>query len=495
LPEVPSGSKKRAADGTPLAVAKKPKVAKAEQLECSIGVCTTGKKTYFTCKSCNASTCLSCFATGMTEHKMDIQCPSCNANIPESTWRWVFPPHYVNSIIRKRTGFKLVEFYDANRGLFQDNAAAEKDARALRTHRDTLRLQAQAKRAQMKVLRDELAIIDNLSYEASKSIRIKESRRDARPQGQPHAAAAAASEPERVTIVRQVGCFTANCRAFLDGSGHCNICGLTYCLTCQSLEHRDAPCNSDTLATLTLIAAEYKPCPNPACGVPIKRVSGCPQMFCLLCHTFFDENTRKIVTGGVLHNPDFFALLNRGGVLRGTAPTIAAAEGDGCGMPNFQNLRRQFPELAQCNGMVNFIQSINHLVATRANDADIETQQRIKIQGMLIDSILSEKAKTDGRQVLTAYPEEAYRSDLVRCCKASQYAKDLNSLLATTCTAGIDLIRSLQGGGAFAEVYEQVKHLAELTNEEIVKLAEFYQYTPKGRFILNPGNIDYLSFE
>jgi hypothetical protein len=481
---------------------KKPKTAqpekpekpeKTEKLECSIGVCTTGRKTYFTCPDCGGSTCLSCFAIGMKEHNMNIECPSCKVDIPASKWRWLFPPHFVNTIVRKRDGYNLVQHYDANRSLFQDRAAAEMQARGLRVKHNAITAKQRALRLQMAELKKQQHALNEEANPLSVEIYRLEQIRD----GRIRTPGAAAAAPQRVQIVRETPCLTADCRAFLDRAGHCNICTHTYCLTCQCRDHGDAPCNSDTISTLALIRAEYKPCPNPACGVPIKRVSGCSQMFCVLCHTFFDENTREISKGRA-HNPEFFDLIQRGGILRGTTHGVEGAGGvEGCGMPNFQTLRRLFPELETCDGMCNFIRAVNHLVEINREDTRIDREQEGKIQKMLIDSILSEKAKTEGGyQVVTPYLEPLYRSDLVRCCKASQYAKDWNSLLLTTCNAGIDLIRSLQTRGreAFADVYAQVQELVTLTNGEITKLADFYENKPKGQFNMDIGSKKYLEY-
>jgi hypothetical protein len=43
----------------------------------------------------------------------------------------------------------------------------------------------------------------------------------------------------------------------------------------------------------------------PTCSVPIHRIEGCSQMYCIKCHTAFDWNTGKI-DKGYIHNPEYF---------------------------------------------------------------------------------------------------------------------------------------------------------------------------------------------
>lgn len=108
---------------------------------------------------------------------------------------------------------------------------------------------------------------------------------------------------------RTIKCPTEDCRGYIPISrtGTCELCMFAVCRTC-GLQKRDDThaCTADDIATYTLLKESCKQCPK--CGTLIERVSGCSQMFCISCHSAFDWNTLKLLTGPV-HNPHYFEFL------------------------------------------------------------------------------------------------------------------------------------------------------------------------------------------
>jgi hypothetical protein len=74
---------------------------------------------------------------------------------------------------------------------------------------------------------------------------------------------------------------------------------------------RDAPheCNPETVATVSLLANDTKPCPS--CRTGIFKINGCDQMWCTQCHTAFNWRTGRIESN--VHNPHYFEWLRRNG--------------------------------------------------------------------------------------------------------------------------------------------------------------------------------------
>jgi hypothetical protein len=102
------------------------------------------------------------------------------------------------------------------------------------------------------------------------------------------------------------------CRGFIRISvtGACDTCTYVMCRSCGEDKLDDAhACDANVALTWAKLREDYKQCPK--CGISIDRVSGCSQMFCTECHTGFDWNTGRVVTGPI-HNPHYFEFLRTG---------------------------------------------------------------------------------------------------------------------------------------------------------------------------------------
>ena len=101
-------------------------------------------------------------------------------------------------------------------------------------------------------------------------------------------------------------CLATDCRGFLSKSYKCGTCDKFFCAECHEQKKTrvdgEHVCNEDAKATIALIKRDSKPCPK--CSIPIEKVSGCSQMWCVNCHTTFDWNTMRIETG-YIHNPEY----------------------------------------------------------------------------------------------------------------------------------------------------------------------------------------------
>lgn len=108
-------------------------------------------------------------------------------------------------------------------------------------------------------------------------------------------------------------CPDANCRGFLSTQWKCGVCEKWACSSCHEIKGftRDVEhtCNPDTVATVSLLANDTRPCPN--CREGIFKIDGCDQMWCTKCHTAFNWRTGRIEA--TVHNPHYFEWLRRNG--------------------------------------------------------------------------------------------------------------------------------------------------------------------------------------
>jgi hypothetical protein len=118
-------------------------------------------------------------------------------------------------------------------------------------------------------------------------------------------------EPKKTKLIRK--CPVTDCKGFLNKQWNCQLCTNTICRSCNEVKSQDHQCDPETVETVKLIRKDTKPCPT--CGTLIFRASGCPQMWCVECHTTFDWNTGNIETG-VIHNPHYYEYHRRNGTLQ-----------------------------------------------------------------------------------------------------------------------------------------------------------------------------------
>lgn len=119
-------------------------------------------------------------------------------------------------------------------------------------------------------------------------------------------------------------CPEQDCKGYLDTKSMCGICQKKACCHCKQSKH-EGDCNPDTLKTVQLLARDTKQCPK--CMVPIHKISGCSQMFCLHCHTAFDWRSGKIATGAI-HNPHYYEWQRQNN--NGVAPRVPGDVPVGC---------------------------------------------------------------------------------------------------------------------------------------------------------------------
>ena len=102
-----------------------------------------------------------------------------------------------------------------------------------------------------------------------------------------------------------MNCPSDDCRGFINIEGKCGLCNTKICLECREPEneHEEHKCDPDAVKTVKLLRKDTKPCPK--CTVPIHKIDGCSQMWCVVCHIAFDWITGKIETGRI-HNPHFY---------------------------------------------------------------------------------------------------------------------------------------------------------------------------------------------
>ena len=126
-------------------------------------------------------------------------------------------------------------------------------------------------------------------------------------------------------------CADSLCNGFVSSAWKCATCDKHTCAHCRELKTaHDDPlhlCNPDSVASVALLKADTKPCPN--CKVPVHKTDGCDQMFCTLCKRLWSWNTGRFETRG--HNPHYLQWMrenHHGGLPREHGDVLCGREID-----------------------------------------------------------------------------------------------------------------------------------------------------------------------
>jgi len=144
---------------------------------------------------------------------------------------------------------------------------------------------------------------------------------------------------ERTEFIKK--CPDVECRGFLSSQWKCGLCEKWACNACHEIKGltRDAPheCNPETVATVSLLANDTRPCPN--CRTGIFKIDGCDQMWCTQCHTAFNWRTGRIEAN--VHNPHYFEWLRRNGNNVPRNPGDVACQQNEIQHHTYRDLRRE----------------------------------------------------------------------------------------------------------------------------------------------------------
>lgn len=111
------------------------------------------------------------------------------------------------------------------------------------------------------------------------------------------------SNPKVTTFIQ--GCPVDGCKGLVSDDYVCILCGERVCRNCMEPVH-SGRCSDECVASVREIKCSTKPCPK--CAIPVYKVDGCDQMWCVECKTAFGWTSGKI-DEGTIHNPHYFQWL------------------------------------------------------------------------------------------------------------------------------------------------------------------------------------------
>lgn len=214
-------------------------------------------------------------------------------------------------------------------------------------------------------------------------------------------------------------CADSDCNGFVSSAWKCATCDKHTCAHCRELKaNRDDPdhvCNPDTVASVALLKADTKPCPN--CKIPVHKTEGCDQMFCTQCKRLWSWNTGKFETRG--HNPHYLQWMREnhaGGMPRDPADVLCGREIDARFLVQLhQNMselqlsmmaRKQWnDDIAKDFGAISMM--LNSIPHMRFNDLDRFAVDRVAI------NLSARKAFVANSMTLTRFKQTILRNHIL----------------------------------------------------------------------------------
>tara|TARA_Y100000389_G_scaffold113972_1_gene111132 strand:+ start:506 stop:1681 length:1176 start_codon:yes stop_codon:yes gene_type:complete len=273
-----------------------------------------------------------------------------------------------------------------------------------------------------------------------------------------------------------MGCPAENCRGFLSQAWKCGTCDIYVCPHCREIkggrEDDDHVCDKDAVATAKLLAEETKPCPK--CAVPIYKISGCDQMWCVECQTPFSWKTGQVITG-IIHNPHFYQWQrNQNGGVAPRVPGDVPCGGACDGLPWTNVLtviiaRRQekCPNWQECHRLIGHIRDIEmrrYPALTRMND---NTDLRLEFLTNKID-------------------EKTWLRQLKMRQKRMEKNRAINQVLEVFHISATEIFRSY-ASGELTELNNSLSNLRVYVDRQLMKIKQ--KFTVKVPYITDKWQI------
>lgn len=244
------------------------------------------------CVFCDYSVCRACFQKYAVETSLDPHCMNC-----KKTFTYDFMSEHCTSVFLTKTlkSHRENVLFDREKSLLpetQPYVVVEVQKKNIKKQIDTLNYELFELRRQERIIQVK---VSDLQYTMNR-LTIN------------NVGESSTTVKDRKKFVRK--CPLNECRGFLSTAWKCGSCEKRVCNKCNEEKLNDHECLPENVASMELLNKDTKPCPT--CGTMIFRISGCSQMFCTDCHTAWDWNTQRVVTG-VIHNPHYYEFLNKNG--------------------------------------------------------------------------------------------------------------------------------------------------------------------------------------
>lgn len=396
-------------------------------MEC--GICTSVKKSVMTCPYCQYVSCLACNERVILESINAPACVNCKKTFSNDFLYSTFSKVFLN---KRYAQHREQILYEREKFLLPaTQPIAEREKKRLEISDKLLQI-----RREMNEIRTRLRLMRLQEGRYKHRLHLLELQQDE-------------EKKDNVPQAYIGACPVRECRGFLTSECKCGMCGVRVCEKCREPlepskpsesddkkneeEEKKHECNPDTVATVQEIARSTRACPS--CRVPIFRIEGCDQMWCVKCNVAFNWRTGQIERG-IIHNPHYYEFIRANG---GAVPRNPHEERNG-GMPPASFLaaidgKMDDESKQSCGDCVTRIyRTINHI-----------RQVLLPRLPTPIDNVTHQDLRVDF--LLQRITEDEFKTKLQRREKERNKKLEQRTILQTYCDVVQDLLNNFYDNG------------------------------------------------
>lgn len=373
------------------------------------------------CSNCGSKTCVACVKKYLAQSLEDPHCMTCKHPWDTFYLNSVLPRNYMTGDWR---ALRAQVLYEKEKSFFPETIPmVDRAIRIEKLRADVLSLHKQ----ELELREKRMGMIN----EMSELHRNKE---------------------EKGTEVYKRKCPSPECKGYIDGDGHCILCGSNTCLKCniRVLPESDHTCDEKDVDSWKFVQKSSKPCPN--CGTRIQRSEGCAQMWCPGCHKAFNWNSGKIEKGPV-HNPHYYEYIAK------------------------MNINPAPPAYNPCDNVWDFYHFRNLALMTSQDSKDFRYRHQRLNHIVQVDLVknqrLLDRSNVDLRIsfLRDKITEAEYKKLLIKRETQNQKLRRIVDIQETIRLVSSPLLSQLaQGQITYSQFKESIKLLLNMVNESIDRI-------------------------
>ncbi len=264
-------------------------------------------------------------------------------------------------------------------------------------------------------------------------------------------------------------CPVTDCRGLVEKkNGKCSVCETKICRKCRVPKLENHECDPDTLATITLMKQDSKPCPQ--CAIIITKTEGCDQMWCTQCQVAFSWES-GLQDMGAIHNPHAIRWRREHGDLGRDIRDVP------CGgfIYPLRNSRSYYEQSRVVKQLFN-----------------VDTHQQVDGAFMNLDRICQHEPMDRLRDVRVqfirhAITEDQFENSVFRLTRAQEKKRRIRQIAQTVRDLAAERFRAYDESVITTETfYTELKELSEFFNSTMrMELKEFGKVYPQFRTGVN----------